>query len=533
MTIAFIIFIFTLNTPKYNYIPDYININGISKTNLDANTKEKMNVRGNGVNYSIYNMLEQVYAVASDIGLNASGKIIVKNNGNKAFNVSFSYALSPQELQGRIRVTIIPKSILVPASEYKTVMVYIEILPGVAAGLYTLSIYLTFRTITNGGGSQILPSATVSTMIMVGEHSYKLTVVLLQPDRTPAIGYIRVYYLYSGSYILLYGQRASTFTFHVIEGKYLIEAIIGGRKASKEIDVNKDETVEIIISTIFVQSVEIIKKPADPRDSLIFRVEIVNADPLIYKKLILVKTVLKNGSGSIVSNATLAKLTIRRNVVKTILGFLSPSKPWRNGTYVIEIIIESNNKVFYNYTDELTFRVFYPERIIRIPEVPFIYLLLTVLMSIIFGFLGAKFALIRFRKRYIPKAVGLIHGKDIIAYDTYIKEFVIPEMISGEWNKIIYGFYVLSRRYWRRREELSPLIITLNTEKWVFHAITKDLAYFICIHSVFNEYDLQEFFEKLRRYFEDKINRYGLTTLFANPEETLGDLGEKIETFFK
>ncbi len=479
-------------------------------------------------------MLKQVYVVASDVGLNASGRIIIKNNGDKTCNVSLTYSLSPEELQGKIQIAIVPSYISIPPGEYRIAVVYIEVAPGVATGLYTLNIHLAFRTTTNGNGNQIVTSSTVSTKIMVGQHSYKLNVVLLQPDRTPTVGYIRVSYLYGGGFIQLYGQKAANFTFYVIEGRYLIEATLpSGRSASKEIEVSKDEKVEIILSTIFVQSVEIIKKPIDPRDSLIFRAEIVNEDPLIYKKTVTVKTVLKNESGGIVSNVTLAKLTIRSSVIKTILGFLSPSKSWLNGTYTMEVVIESAGKIFYNYTDKLTFRVFYPEGIVKVPEVPFIYLLLTVLMSIIFGFLGAKFALLHFRGKYIPKAVGLIYGKNIIAYSMHARDFVIPEMVSGEWNKVIYGFNILSRRYWWKKEKLSVLTLALNAEKWIFYPITKDVAYFVCVHSAFNEYDLRDFLEKLKKYFESKINRFGIPAIFADPEAILEDLGKKVEEFFK
>ncbi len=489
-------------------------------------------VRGETASIAVLPYLKQVYVASSDRGLNDTGYVAVRNTGEITLEIRLSYSMEPKELGGKIRISIeTPRFIIAPGEEGGS-RILISVLRGAAVGMYSLTIYVEAVSAEPANGNIIVPTQKVSTKILVGKYSYRLTVILKQPDGTYVFGLIRISLFHEGTLVPLYQQAAANYTFYVVEGRYLVEAYLGGKKrASQEVNVTQDTLVVLMFSSIYVSDFTIVYKPTDPRDALIFRLSIRNDDPLIYRKTVDVILRLKNDSAVLIDNITLAQITIRSTVTKTMEGFVPPPGEWQNQTYTIEILLLSKGKILYNYTTDVKFLVYSPVKIIHVTEIPLPYLAGTVGVGILFGFIGAKYALKRIIREYIPRAVGLLYGGRVVALDVWAGRFVRPELLSGEWHKVVYGFGILTRRYWRKREAI-PVTITINAEKWIFHPITRDVVFFLQVHAALNEYDLREELESLREYFEEKIREHTALGVLADPEETLSDLPSLMRRLF-
>lgn len=485
----------------------------------------------------VFPALKSVYIVASDVGLNATDSIRVQNVGTLPLRVTVSWRLYPEELQGKIRVGIKPSDFIIEPNELKAIIVNISVLPGVFVGLYNLSITINWRSADQQDGNIIVASAVVSTNILVGEHSYKLEVILKQPDGSPTSGMIRVSYFFRDQYVPIYQISATRYTFYVIEGRYLVEAYLGGMKrASQEVDVvNNDVVVSLTFSPIYISRFKILSEPKMVRDALVFSVEMRNDDPLIYKKVVELTVNMYRGQELIVDNLSIATLTIRSNVIKDVLGFVEPPEQWENGSYTIQLLIYSRGHILYNYSTQVSFVVYSPTKTKYVSEIPFHMLVLIAILGVLFGFFGAKIAFKRAGWYKLPRTVGLIVGKEYIAYDVWRKKFEDPAYISGEWSKAFFAFSILARRYWAKVEDIKKrrfLALTINAEKWVFYPVNRDVTMFMCIHSIVNEFDLIEALAKLKVYFAKKIEEHSIYGIMMDPEEALGDLGKKILSVF-
>lgn len=495
-------------------------------------------ISSKGAGLKVFSRLAPVYPVAKDVGLNVTDDIIIQNIGDEPLLISLSYSLSPQELQGMIYVRFTRNNFVLDPSMLEGVGVNIIVEQGAYVGVYELSITVKGQAEV-GEGNPIVVTSVISTMIMVGQYSYNLTVRLKQPDGTPTMGLIKVSFYYQGGYIPLYQVKSSNYTFHVIEGRYLVEAFLGGMKrASQEVDVYQDTVVSLTYSSIYIKNLTVLLEPKNPRDSLVFKIDVQNDDPLIYHKEIAVTVNLRNESGIVVRNQTIAQLTIRSLVTKEILGFVRPPDYWANGTYRLEVLLYSKSKILYNYTADIHVVVIAPISVQYIQQIPFHYILLLTIVGMLFGFFGAKFALIRLRGKLLPKTVGLLYGKDYVAYNVLAKIFEDPEFISGDWNKALYSFRILAQRYLRskKKEEKAKvakfIVVTLNAEKWIFVPLIQEITMFLCIQSGINEYDILDKIEKLVGYFKSKISTHGIHALLLNPEDTLDDLARLIAKLF-
>lgn len=485
----------------------------------------------------IFSNLKPVYVAASNLGLNTTDSIYVQNVGGSALNVSVSWKLTPEELQGKIRVKAVPNAFTIYPGEYRGILINILILSGVFSGLYNLSVIISWRSADAQGGSIIVASSVVSTYILVGERNYRLTVVLRQPDGSLAHGDIIVSYHFDRRYIPIYRVHASNFTFHVIEGKYLVEVYLGGAKrSSQEIEVTySDVFMSLVFSPIYISGFTVVSKPLTSRDSLIFSTELRNDDPLIYKKFVAVTVSLLKDSQILIKNKTIATLTVRSTVVKDILGFLEPPEYWNNGTYTILLEVYSQGKLLYNYSSQVSLIVYAPVTIKYFEEITLQVVLIAASIGMLFGFIGAKIALRHIGRRYLPKIIGIIAGREYVAYNVRANKFEDPAYASGEWGKILFAFNILARRYWTRPEEIEKrrmIVISTNAEKWIFHSIASGASFFLCIHSAINEFDLIETLAKLKVYFSKKIEEHSLYRILAEPEEALSDIGKKIAELF-
>ncbi len=484
---------------------------------------------------SLVSHLKPLYSVPPGIGLNETSTVTVTNHGSDALNISVSCQITPHDPTGSISVNLSPRLFILPPYSSFDVSVALTISPDVVPGTsYNITIYARAKFEGDKGNVIEVTSATSPTVIVVGEHSYKLTIIVNQPDGSPTRGTIKVSYYYMGQYVPIYEIFAHRYTFYVIEGKYLVEAYLGGmRRVYRELDINSDVTIELKFSTIVIKDISPVSKPRSPYDSFIFMVDIVNEDPLIYKKIIAVTASISHAGEVLVNNESIAELTIRSSVRKSIYGFIpAPEDGWENGTYSLTVMIISRGVILYNHTISIPFEVSPYAGVEKIAKLPFKYLLIIVIIGILFGFIGAKIGVKRIGREYIPKAVGLIYGGRIVAYNVWDKEFTRPELISGEWQKIMYGFNVLSKRYWRKKEKPLPITLALNSEKWIFCPLAQDLGYFICVHAALNEYDIREALAYLKQYFSKKIQRYGIRDIFNRPVETLGDIYNKIKELF-
>ncbi len=484
----------------------------------------------------VFSKLKSVYIVASDVGLNATDTIGVQNVGDSALKVTVNWRLSPEELQGKIRISTTPSEFIIESGEYMVISVHISVLPGVFVGLYNLSITINWQSVEPQNGNIIIASAVVYTSILVGEHSYKLEVILRQPDGSPASGMIKVSYYFRDRYVPIYQIYATHYTFYVIEGKYLVEAYLGGMKrASQEVDVVNDVIISLTFSPIYISRFEIISKPMMVKDSLVFFTELKNDDPLVYRKVVSLTVSMYRGTELIVNNKSIATLTIRSNVIKDVLGFVEPPEEWSNGSYTIRLYIYSRGKILYNYSTQVNFVVYSPTVVRYIEKIPLQMMIIVAILGILFGFFGAKIAFRHIGRRYLPRAVGLISGREYIAYDVWRKRFEDPAYISGEWSKVFFGFSILARRYWAKVEDMKKrklLVLTINAEKWIFYPISKEAIYFLCVHSALNEFDLIEKLAKLKIYFVKKIEAHSLYGVLMDPEETLKDIDKKITELF-
>lgn len=502
------------------------------KCNKDTDT---LNVRGYKASIAVMSRLNDMYIVPPGVGLNESGKVVIRNTGNISFNVSVVAAISPQDPSGNLKVDLDPTYFSLSPGEEKEVLVRIYVDPDIVPGAsYNITLYAKARNEANKGNIIEVMGATSPTVIIVGEQSYRLTVILNQPDGSPTYGTIKIYYSYHNKYAPIYNILAHKYTFYVIEGKYLVEAYFaGGTKVTKEVEVNSDMTLELKASTIRIEEIFTVSEPRTPYDSYIFRADIINDDPLIYKKTISVVARLTFNGKIVADNISIADLTIRSRVRKSVIGFIpAPEDGWENGTYTLTLLIICRGVTLFNRTEQVNFRVYAPREVERVSELPFIYLLLTAILGILFGFIGAKLGIRRLGREYLPKAVGLIYGGRIVAYNIWEREFSRPELISGEWQKIVYGFNVLSKRYWRKKEKQFPIVLSLNSEKWIFIPLKAGVGYFICVHAALNEFDIREQLARLKVYFEKKLDQYGAKGIFNMPEEVLSDIYDKIKDLF-
>ncbi|MEM0500354.1 MAG: hypothetical protein QXY59_04945 [Candidatus Korarchaeota archaeon] len=316
----------------------------------------------------------------------------------------------------------------------------------------------------------------------------------------------------------------------------MVEVYLGGiKRSTQEIEVNSDVIIPLVFSPIYISRFSVVSKPLTSRDSLIFSAELRNDDPLIYKKLIAVTVSLFRGSEILIRNETIATLTVRSTVVKDVLGYLEPPEQWTNGTYSVLIEIYSQGKLLYNNSYQISLTVYAPVIIKYFEELTLPVILIASILGILFGFIGAKIALRRVGLRYLLKTVGIIAGREYIAYDVRRNKFTDPAYISGEWSKILFAFNLLSRKYWSKPEDIEKrrmIVISTNAEKWIFYAIIKDTSLFLCIHSACNEFDLLEKIARLKVYFSKKLQEHSLHEILVNPEETLSDITKKITELF-
>ncbi|MCR8432664.1 MAG: hypothetical protein NDP24_00245 [Crenarchaeota archaeon] len=503
--------------------------NSINHPDMQIYTNQQQALR-------IFSNLKPVYVVASSIGLNVTDTIGVQNVGDTALIVSVSWKLAPEELQRKIRVTPSPSEFSIYPGEYRDIFINILVLSGVFPGFYNLSIIISWRSDSTQGGSIVIASSVVFTYILIGERNYRLKVVLKQPDGSLTHGDIIVSYYYANKYVPIYRVHASNFTFFVIEGRYLVEVYLGGiKRSTQEIEVNSDVIIPLVFSPIYISRFSVVSKPLTSRDSLIFSAELRNDDPLIYKKLIAVTVSLFRGSEILIRNETIATLTVRSTVVKDVLGYLEPPEQWTNGTYSVLIEIYSQGKLLYNNSYQISLTVYAPVIIKYFEELTLPVVLIVSILGILFGFIGAKIALRRVGLRYLLKTVGIIAGREYIAYDVRRNKFTDPAYISGEWSKILFAFNLLSRKYWSKPEDIEKrrmIVISTNAEKWIFYAIIKDTSLFLCIHSACNEFDLLEKIARLKVYFSKKLQEHSLHEILVNPEETLSDITKKITELF-
>ncbi len=527
--------VYTIQT-QYLMVPEQRNRLHIRNTQ-DSAVKTKN--RQPYVSISLSVQFQDMLIVPPNTNISSSGDIEIKNNGNVTVNISIGYIIDPIPPPGIISVNISPNRGVLPPSERMSAKFVVYVSSNATPGTkYEVRIHLTGK-ISRGGGNPVdISQESPPITILVGRHGYRLRLILKEPDGSSAYGNVRIYYLYGDTYRLAYRRSImGEYVFRVIDGKYRIDVYLSGYKlVSKEIEVNSDTTIEIRFTTTLIpeDSIVVISKPTYSTDPLIFRAKVESLNPLIYRKEIAVLArVLRRGS-VVVDNVVIANLTIRSKVEKAILGFIpAPENGWENGTYELQLLIRyTGGNITYGPIKRVQITVIPISIIKKTPEIPFHILLLVVGISILFGFIGAKFGIKRIGREYLPKAVGLIHGGKILTYSTWDDSFIRPEVVSGEWQKIIYGFNLLYKRYWRRAEKIYPLAITLNAEKWIFYPITRDTAYFICVHSAFNEYGIREMLARLKVYFTNKISRYGIRRILSEPAETLDDLGDKIKELF-